>query len=136
MKNLRFAATLFFVLLLSLFTYSCKQEGAVDDQLTKKVQALETKVDSLQKQLEDQTLKSQIASSVIFMSPLQQFFHNSDFWKKVYDSGQADCAKRCIDTTTAERKECAKKTTDSEKLKCYQDASDRAANCQRGCSHL
>lgn len=136
MKNLRFTVTLFFVLLLSLLAYSCKQEELGDDQLSKKVQALESKVDSLQKRLDDQRLKTKIASSLLFQSPLEQFFNAPEFWENTYDSGQADCSNSCIKQLQAVREECAKETDANARLQCYQEAADRAANCHKQCARL
>jgi len=136
MKNLRFAVTLFFVLLLSLLVYSCKQEEPRDDQLSKKVQALESKVDSLQKRLDDQRLKTKIASSLLFQSPLEQFFNAPEFWENTYDTGQADCSNRCIKELQDVREQCSKKTDANERLKCFNEASERAANCHTQCAGL
>ena len=136
MKNLRFAVPLSFVLLLSLFGYSCNQERSGDDQLSQKVQALESKVDALQKRSDDQVLKAEIVNSVIFRSPLEEFFHSAEFFERTYDSGQADCAKRCINANKIAREACAKITDTDEKDRCFQDALVRVTNCQKGCSGL
>ena len=104
------------------------------DETTKKVAALEAKVETLQKRNNDLALKGRIISSHLFRSPLEDFFASPEFWENTYDSGQADCAKRCISTLTTEREACEKIANDSERQQCFQKATDRASNCQTQCS--
>ena len=82
----------------------------------------------------DLALKGRIVSSQLFRSPLEDFFASPEFWENTYDSGQADCAKRCIDALTAHREACEDIADDTQRLQCYQEASDNAATCQKGCS--
>ena len=113
----------------------CGQAGPGDDQLAKRVQALESKLDALQKQADDLKLKNEISSSLLFRSPLEDFFHSPEFWEKTYDSGRADCAKRCIKELQTARAACMNKP-EGQRLQCFQEAVDRAAACQRGCAGL
>lgn len=114
----------------------CAQDGTGDGRLSARVQTLETNVAALQKRNDDLALKGRIASSLLFRSPLQDFFASPEFWENTYDSGQADCAKRCIADAQAHRAQCAQIANEAQRLQCYQDASDRAATCQRQCSGL
>jgi hypothetical protein len=100
----------------------------------KKVAALEAKLDTLAKRNSDLALKGRIVSSQLFRSPLEDFFASPEFWENTYDSGQADCANRCIDALTAHRNVCMGKTDEEERLQCFQEASDRATTCHKGCS--
>jgi len=100
----------------------------------KKVAALEAKLDTLVKRNSDLALKGRIVSSQLFRSPLEDFFASPEFWENTYDSGQADCARRCIETLTAHRNVCKDKTDETERLQCFQEASDNASSCQTQCS--
>jgi hypothetical protein len=99
-----------------------------------KVAALEAKVATLEKRNSDLALKGRIVSSQLFRSPLEDFFASPEFWENTYDSGQADCARRCIETLTSERKACENIADDTQRLQCFQEASDRASRCQTQCS--
>jgi hypothetical protein len=70
----------------------------------------------------------------LFRSPLENFFASDEFWQNPYDSGQADCAQRCISTLTSERNACSRIADEGQRQRCFQDALDRASNCQRQCS--
>ena len=105
-----------------------------DDSTAMKVSALEGKVEKLEKRNNDLALKGRIVSSQLFGSPLDNFFASDEFWQNTYDSGQADCAKRCISMLTSERKACEDIADDTQRLHCFQDATDRASNCQTQCS--
>jgi outer membrane murein-binding lipoprotein Lpp len=133
MKNFRIATLLFFALFVSLFA-GCKQAGPGNDQLSKRTQDLESKVTRLQERSDDQALKSRIVGSLLSRSPLEDFFASPEFWENTYDSGQADCAKRCISNLTAEKAACLRKPTDAEKQTCNQEAVARASTCQTRCS--
>jgi hypothetical protein len=101
----------------------------------KKVAALEAKVATLEKRDSDLALKGRIVSSqLLFGSPLDNFFASPEFWENTYDSGQADCSRRCIETLTAERKACEDIADDTQRLQCYEDATARASECHRQCS--
>ncbi len=100
----------------------------------RKVAALEAKVETLEKRNSDLALKGRIVSSQLLGSPLENFFASPEFWENTYDSGQADCAKRCISTLTAERKACDKIADDAKRLQCYDDAKNKASRCQTQCS--
>jgi len=99
-----------------------------------KVAALEAKVAMLEKRNGDLALKGRIVSSQLFDSPLDNFFASPEFWENTYDSGQADCARRCIEDLTAHRNACKEITDDTERLQCFQEASDRASTCHAQCS--
>jgi len=106
---------------------------AADDATAKKVAELEAKVAALEKRHNDLTLKTRIGGS-LFGSPLHRFFTSDEFWDNTYDSGQADCAKRCITALTASNKACNDKPDGPDKVNCFKDALERGTNCQRGCS--
>lgn len=105
-----------------------------DDTIAKKVAALEAKVETLEKRNSDLALKGQVVSSLLFRSPLEDFFASPEFWEKTYDSGQADCAKRCISTLTTEKKACENIADPTKRQQCFEDARARASNCQTQCS--
>ena len=76
----------FFVLsLVVLLCTSCDRPS--DEGTAKKVAALETKVETLEKRNSDLALKGQIVGMQIFASPLDQFFGSKEFWENTYDSG-------------------------------------------------
>jgi hypothetical protein len=106
---------------------------AADDATAKKVAELEAKVAALEKRNNDLALKTRIGGS-LFGSPLHNFFASDEFWENPYDSGQADCAKRCITALAAANKACNAKPDGPDKQNCFKDALDRASNCQKGCS--
>jgi hypothetical protein len=101
-----------------------------------RVQTLEANAQELQKKVDDLRLKSRIVtSSRLGRSPLEDFFNSPEFWENTYDSGQADCARRCIEANQQHRAECAKLPANAQEA-CYRDALDRVTNCQKGCSRL
>lgn len=104
--------------------------------IAKKLAALETKVRRLERRNRDLALKSQIASTFMFRSPLEEFFASPEFWENTYDSGQADCSKRCIEALQASYKACdAQYEAGSEQWNaCRAEALERAANCHKNCS--
>ena len=99
-----------------------------------RVESLEAKVEALERRNRDLTLKARIVSSQLFGSPLANFFASPEFWENTYDSGQADCARRCIETLTAERKACENIADPTQRQKCFEDAAQRASICQQRCS--
>ena len=101
---------------------------------TQRDASLEAKVAALERRNRDLTLKARIISSQLFGSPLANFFASPEFWENTYDSGQADCAKRCIETLTAERKACENIADPAQRQKCFEEASQRASTCQQRCS--
>ena len=128
--------SLVFAFLMFFLAYGCRQESPEDDQLSSRIQALESKVDSLEQRLADHTLNSPISSSLLFRSPLEQFFQSPEFWENTYDVGEVECSKRCIEALTTHRQQCEQITDENERLQCYQEASDRAANCHRQCANI
>lgn len=125
------ATVLVFAIGLLLTRPGCNHPAA--DAIAKKVAELEAKVATLEKRNNDLMLKTRIGGS-LFGSPLRNFFASDEFWENTYDSGQADCAKRCIGDLTAENKACTAKPDGPDKQTCFQEAIDRAFNCQKGCS--
>ena len=99
--------------------------------LEKKVGELEAKVTTLTARDSDLALKARIISNQIFASPLDRFFGSDEFWENPYDSGQADCAKRCTATLQSELKICDNAGNPSQ---CRIDAVSRASTCQTRCS--
>lgn len=114
----------------------CAQNGAEDGALSARVQTLERDVAALRKENDDLALKGRITTSQLFRSPLEDFFSSPEFWERVYDSGMADCAGRCIRQIQQHRAQCAQIQNANQRLQCYQQASDRGANCQRQCAGL
>ena len=109
-------------------------DRSTDEMNTPKVAALEAKVETLEKRNNDLALKGRIVSSQLFGSPPGNFFASDEFWENTYDSGQADCAKRCISALTAERAACQNIADAAKRLQCFQDATGRASSCQTQCS--
>jgi hypothetical protein len=105
-------------------------------RLTKRLAALAARVKKLEKRNSDLVLKSQIASHQLFRSPLEEFFASPEFWENTYDSGEADCSKRCIDNLQASYRACDSRHPEGspEWNACRAEALDRAANCHRNCS--
>ena len=100
----------------------------------KKVVELEARLDTLARRNSDLALKGRIVSSQLFRSPLEDFFASPEFWENTYDSGQADCSRRCIETLTVHRKACEEIADETQRLQCFQEASDRATTCHKQCS--
>ena len=129
------AATLVSCLGVFLVCVGCSQGGPEQEELARKVQALEGRVEALQKQAEDLALKSRIASGLLSQGGLADFFQSPEFWENTYDSGEADCARRCIAELQQLRAACAQKP-EGQRLQCYEEASSRAFNCHRQCASL
>jgi hypothetical protein len=104
--------------------------------LEKRVQTLETSQSALQKQSDNLALKARISSGLLHGSPLEDFFASPEFWENTYDSGQADCANRCIKANQEHRAACARLTDPAARQKCYEEALQRVTACQRGCAGL
>ena len=119
-----------------LLATGCNQAAAPNATSDPRVAALEKRVEALEARSTDLALKGKIISSQVFGSPLDNFFASEGWWENPYDSGQADCARRCIAAAATHRATCATMTVDADRLKCYQEASDNAANCQRQCSKM
>jgi len=105
-----------------------------DEATAKKVTALEAKVATLEKRNSDLVFKGHMVSSHLFGSPLENFFNADEFWENPYDSGAADCAKRCTSTLLSDEKVCEKIADCAQRQQCFQDATARASNCQTQCS--
>ena len=67
-------------------------------------------------------------------SPLKDFFNAPEFWENTYDSGNADCCKRCAEANRVGQKACAAITDRAQRLACYVEAARRVATCVDGCS--
>lgn len=105
-----------------------------DAAATKRIAALEVKVAELEKRNNDLKIKGRIVASSLFGSPLENFFSSDEFWENTYDSGQADCAKRCTATLQTELAACQAITDCAQRQQCIKDAVERASNCQTQCS--
>ena len=108
-------------------------------RIAKRLSALEAKVKKLEKRNSDLVLKNQIVSYMLtnpFRSPLEEFFASPEFWENTYDSGQADCSKRCIDTLQAEYKVCDARYPEGsqERADCHAEALGRSTTCHKNCS--
>ena len=101
---------------------------------TKRIAELEAKVAQLEKRNNDLKVKGRIVAKSLFGSPLQNFFDSDEFWENTYDSGQADCAKRCAATLQSEMQACLAIADCAQRQQCINDAVARAANCQTQCS--
>jgi len=132
---MRFILYLFSATTLLLAT-GCTGTAAPDPKNESRIAALEQRAEAMERKSDDLALKSKIVSSQVFGSPLDNFFSADGWWENPYDSGQADCARRCIAAAATQRAACPKKEVESERLTCYQEASDSAANCQRQCSKM
>ena len=111
---------------------SCSQP--TDDATAEKIAALEARVETLEKRNSDLALKGQIVSNHLFASGLDRFFGEPEFWENTYDSGQADCAKRCISTLKSENQACEAIADPTERQQCFAAALARASTCQQQCS--
>jgi hypothetical protein len=123
----------FCLLTLQLFILGCAEQGPKGD-LSQTVRTLEGQVDSLEKRVADQSLKTRIVGSHFGRSPLDDFFSSPEFWEKVYDNRQTECAKRCIREIQQHRAQCAQLGTEIERGRCYTEAADRGSQCQQQCS--
>lgn len=82
----------------------------------------------------DLKLKLRIKASINpFRTPLQNFFDSPEFWENVIDVAGQECANRCIRAATAHRQACARIVDSAKKDRCYQEAANNAASCQRSC---
>ena len=127
-------ATVLVLVVGALLTFTdCKRSP--DEATLQKIAALEGKVATLEKRNSDLEFKGRMAgSSYPFGSPLENFFNSDEFWQNPYDSGQADCARRCVTTLQSERKACENIADCAQRQQCFQDVVTRAATCQKRCS--
>ncbi len=133
---------LFFIsLVLFLFIASCtNQQNGDADNLKQQMQDLESKVDNLQIQLDDQKLKTrisfrQISSSLLFNSPWDAFLNESDnYWDHVVDVGLSECSKNCAKLASQRRKACDELPDGPEKAQCFTNSAIAAATCNENCS--
>ena len=96
---------------------------------------LQSRVEALERRTNDFALKGQIISSQLFGKVgLDRFFGEPEFWENTYDSGQADCSRRCIKDLTAHRQACEALLDPAERQRCYQEAADNAALCHERCA--
>lgn len=114
---------------------ACTQGTSQDERLSTRVEALESDVAALNARTSDLMLKNQITSSLLFRSPLENFFQSPEFWENTYDSGQADCARRCIAELQTHREACLELPED-QRLACFEEAVQRGSRCQQQCSRL
>jgi hypothetical protein len=102
-----------------------------DEATNKRISELEARVATLQTRSDDIALKGRIASGLLFLSPLDRFFASPEFWENTYDSGQADCAKRCATQLQTEYAACANNANPTQ---CRTDALAKGSMCQTNCS--
>jgi hypothetical protein len=120
-----------------LLTTACENRAQPSPaDLGKRISALEADHAALRTQADNLQLKSRIVSGLLHRSPLEDFFASPEFWENTYDSGQADCANRCIRANTETRAACAAITDVARRQKCYDDALASVTACQRGCRGL
>ena len=99
------------------------------------VEALRARVEELERRTGDLALKSQIVSSQLFgKTGLDRFFGEPEFWENPYDSGQADCSRRCIEELTVNREACDAIADSTKRQNCYAEALSRAATCHTRCA--
>jgi hypothetical protein len=115
---------------LGLFCLSACNQSSTD---TQEVAALKKDIAELKQSNADMRLKSQLAGHVWGRSPLDDFFASPEFWENTYDSGAADCARRCQSENKPLREACAAKP-ENERQQCYTDASNSLAQCVQRCS--
>ena len=136
MKNLN----VLLLLILALTVSSCSQpSNQGNDELSRTVEKLESKIDDLQKKLDAQEIKTRISFMQISPNPLfntswEDFLLASDdFWKNTVDVGLLECSRRC--TTAAKKRQamCAVKSDGQKKIQCYNDSSEKAKLCQKTC---
>lgn len=119
-----------------LLTTACEgQPSEAAAALEQRLQAIEVSQAALRTQAENVALKSEITSSLMHRSPLEDFFSSPEFWENTYDSGQADCSRRCIRDNQQHRAACAR-LTGTAREQCYNEALQRVTACQRGCAGL
>jgi hypothetical protein len=107
----------------------------IDDTTAKKVAELEAKVEELEKRNSDLEFKGRMVTSHLLPSwSLRDFFASDEFWENTYDSGQADCSKRCVETLTSSRQACEDHAACERKQQCIEEAIARANQCQTRCS--
>ena len=129
------ANVLVFTVCVLLASAACAPARPVDDGMAARVAELESQVAELQKRADDLALKGRVVGSLLFRSPLDDFFQSPEFWENTYDSGEADCSRRCIATLQEHRAACLNKP-ESERLKCFEEASANAALCHKRCAGL
>lgn len=122
------------VVLAALLLGACATVPGPDPATEKRIAALEAKVGTLENRNTDLALKARIMGNHLWGSPLDNFFAADEFWENPYDSGQADCSRRCIATLTETRRACARIADESRRLQCYREAAEQASRCHRQCS--
>jgi outer membrane murein-binding lipoprotein Lpp len=105
-----------------------------NDTAAANVATLQAKIEKLEKANSDLAFKGRLTAQHLFGSPLENFFGSDEFWENPYDSGQADCARRCVATLTSERKICDAIPDCTRRQQCFQDVIQRASACQTQCS--
>jgi hypothetical protein len=99
------------------------------------IEALRTRIETLERRASDLALKSQIVSSQLFgKTGLDRFFGEPEFWENPYDSGQADCSRRCIEELATSRQACDGVGDPTKRQACYAEALSRAATCHTRCA--
>jgi len=128
---------LFSLLFIAALTIGCSQMNKDNGELARKVEALEKKIDSLEKQTVQLAVKARIATDFAFSDPWNRFLAESDaFWENPVDVTQVECSKRCTEALQNNNKECLKIVDETARIKCFKDASERAAKCHTDCAKL
>jgi hypothetical protein len=111
-----------------------------ETDLAKAVEALQAKVETLEKRNSDLALKGQIIGGLLFGKTdtfgLDRFFGEPEFWENTYDSGQADCSARCSKNYQEEMQACNRIEDPTERQQCIQRAYDTVVSCHSNCAQM
>jgi hypothetical protein len=105
--------------------------------LIRRVEALQEAVAALEKRNSDLALKAQIVSSQLFGKVgLDRFFAEPEFWENTYDSGQADCSRRCIEELHTAYAACDAQHPEGseERANCRAIALANSSKCHQRCA--
>jgi hypothetical protein len=108
-----------------------------ESDLVRRVEALQEAVAALEKRNSDLALKAQIVSNQLFGKVgLDRFFAEPEFWENTYDSGQADCSRRCIEELQAAYAACDKQHPEGseERANCHATALADSVICHKRCA--
>jgi hypothetical protein len=99
----------------------------------RRISELETRIDALEQETQTLRLKGQaMAGFGLFGArPIDSFFASPEFWEQTYDSGQADCSRRCSANLATENTACE---TSANPQSCREKALQTASNCHTQCA--
>ncbi|MFQ5448886.1 MAG: hypothetical protein ACE5FF_18325 [Saprospiraceae bacterium] len=123
------------LLILALAFISCTnppEQG--NNDLDSRVGELEKKIENLQKELADQELRTRISYNLSNVSPLKDFFLQSDeFWKNPVDVSLVECHKTCAELYKKKSATCFKLPRGRQRIVCLNaiDVSDCYLQCQK-----